>query len=75
MNKPPLVTVKTNRLVLHQTIIYILLIIAVGWALVPIIWMVLSSLKTMEDILSGINDASRKFKQAIIDKFQSQGEW
>jgi regulator of RNase E activity RraA len=31
--------------------------------------------KTMEDILSGINDASRKFKQAIIDKFQSQGEW
>lgn len=50
MNKPPLVTVKTRRLVLHQTIIYILLVIAVGWALVPIIWMVLSSFKTMEDI-------------------------
>jgi ABC-type glycerol-3-phosphate transport system permease component len=50
MNAPPLVRVKTSRLVLRQSIIYILLIIAIGWALVPIIWMVLSSLKTLDDM-------------------------
>jgi ABC-type glycerol-3-phosphate transport system permease component len=50
MITPPLVRVKTSRLALRQSIIYILLIIAIGWALVPIIWMVLSSLKTLDDM-------------------------
>ena len=50
MNISPLFSVKTRRLVFTQTMMYILLIIAAGFALVPIIWMVLSSFKTMEDI-------------------------
>ena len=31
--------------------------------------------QSMEEILSGINEASKKFKQAVSDKFKSQGEW
>ena len=31
--------------------------------------------KTTEEILSRIKKASKQFNQAVIDKFQSQGEW
>jgi regulator of RNase E activity RraA len=31
--------------------------------------------QSMEEILSAINEASKKFKQAVSDKFKSQGEW
>ena len=41
---------KIIRTAFQQTYVYILLLLAAAWALVPIIWMVLSSIKTMEDM-------------------------
>lgn len=41
-----------RKVILSQTLLYILLIIAAAWALVPILWMVLSSFKTLDDMFS-----------------------
>jgi ABC-type glycerol-3-phosphate transport system permease component len=41
---------KIIRTTVRQLYVYIILLLAAAWALVPIIWLVLSSFKTMEDM-------------------------
>ncbi len=41
---------KVFKTTVQQTYVYLLLLFAAAWALVPIIWMILSSFKTMEDM-------------------------
>ena len=52
MNTSIVFTIKMRKMFISQTIIYLLLIAATAWAIVPIIWMILSSLKTMDDMFT-----------------------
>ena len=45
-------TTKLSKIVSSQAMLYFLLIIAAAWAIVPVIYMILSSLKTMEDMFT-----------------------
>ncbi len=52
MNTSIVFTIKMRKMFISQTIIYLLLIAATAWTIVPIIWMILSSLKTMDDMFT-----------------------
>lgn len=51
MNTVFSLTHKDRKTITSQFILYVLIIVAAAWAIVPIIWMILSSFKTMEDIV------------------------